>query len=47
VKLFDNTLTLEVFLNKSHFTKEEINAAEKFIPKYIADSVWIVRRVME
>jgi len=37
--LFDNTLTLEAFLNKPHFTKQEIDNAETFIPKYIADFV--------
>ena len=39
VKLFDLTLQLEAFLMKAQFMEEEIDAAEKFIPKYVKDFV--------
>ena len=39
VTLFDLTLQLEAFLTKAKFTEEEIDAAEKFIPKYVKDFV--------
>ncbi len=32
-------LMMESFLTKLKFTKEEVDAAEKWIPKYIADFV--------
>jgi len=37
VKLFDLTLLLEAFLTSPILTKDEVDAAENFIPKFVED----------
>jgi len=37
VKLFDLTLLLEAFLTSPILTKDEVDAVEKFIPKFVGD----------